>query len=69
MGTSEIIALETGARVCVHDRTRSDHAFEGRTGRFVNMVGAFARLHLDCDFAGQFVQVYPKNVEIFTAGR
>lgn len=51
-------------RVLVHNRTRMDHAFEGRTGTFFEYAtNGYARLHLDGDPSTATVLVHPESVE------
>ena len=51
-------------RVLVHNKSRMDHAFEGRTGTYIETVSnGYLRLHLDGEQPTQTVLVHPESVE------
>ena len=54
-------------RILVNNKSRMDHAFQGRTGTAIELTSnGYLRAHLDGDFQTQTVLVHPESVE-FTA--
>lgn len=51
-------------QVSIHNKTRLDHAFEGRMGTFLEYTSSgYARIHLDGDPPTATVLVHPESVE------
>ena len=53
-----------GKRILVNNKSRMDHAFQGRTGTAIELTSnGYLRAHLDGDFQTQTVLVHPESVE------
>ena len=57
--------MNPGTRIIVHNKTRLDHAFEGKHGTFIEMTRphGFMRIHLDDDRPTANVLVHPESVQ------
>lgn len=69
MEQTDMFKLPTNARVYIHDRSRPDHAFEGRVGEFLGIVsftgiGFAARLHLEGEPKTMKVIVNAESIEV-----
>jgi ribosomal protein L21E len=51
-------------RVLINNKSRMDHAFQGRTGTAIELTShGYMRIHLDGDQETQRVLVHPESVE------
>lgn len=58
--------LDMGKRVLINNRSRLDHAFQGKTGTVVNprTSNGFTRVHLDGEPETMTILVHPESLEL-----